>query len=201
MERIHTEKYQDRDFHEVISLLVNSFESKLSQRQNLPLHCVEEIMQIVWDIKAYNPDYLNLVVKENGKVAATILIRLRKSQKRQKKLPFFTLCRRYGFRNILFLSFQLAALDSVNPDDCYLEHIAVDSVWRGKGLGTMLISYAEELLISQGFTSLSLAVAESNKAKYLYERMGFQAIHRIHSRSKGKFLGISNWVFMRKNLV
>ena len=200
MTQINIEQYHDRDFKEVISLLVSSFESKFCHRQNLTSCSIENILYATWDIKENDPGYLHFVAKRQEKVVGVILIQNGKTQKSKKKIPFFSLCCRYGYFNILLLTFKLSVLEIFIPDDCYIEHIAVDKSLRGKGIGEMLLSYAEEALKDSGFTTLSLAVAESNPAKNLYDRKGFEEIKHINSCFKGFFIGISQWVFMRKNI-
>ena len=201
MTQISIEKYQDSDFKEVISLLVSSFESKFCYRQNLTTSNIENILYSIWDIKAENSSYLHFVAKKEGKVVGVILIRFGKTLKSQKKILFFDLCHRYGLFNMMFLIFKLYVLEMFTFKDCYVEHIAVDKSMRGNGVGELLISYAEEVLRSGGFTSLSLVVAENNSAKHLYDRKGFKDIEHISSRFKEYFIGINKWVFMRKNLI
>lgn len=201
MTQISIEKYKDSNFKEVISLLVSSFESKFCYRQNLTISNIENILYSIWDIKAENSSYLHFVAKKDGKVVGVILIRFGKQLKSHKKIPFFHLCYCYGLFNMLLLIFKLSVLEIFTIRDCYVEHIAVDKSMRGKGVGELLISYAEEVLSGMGFSSLSLVVAESNPAKNLYDRKGFKDIEHISSRFKEYFIGINKWVFMRKSLI
>lgn len=201
MVQISIEKYQDSDFKEVISLLVSSFESKFCHRQKLTMSSIENILYSIWDIKAENSNYVHFVAKKDGKVIGVILIRLGKQRKSDKKIPFFTLCYRYGLFNMLLFIFKLAVLEMITIEDCYIEHIAVDNFTRGKGVGELLISYAEEVVRGMGFSSLSLVVAESNPAKHLYDRKGFKDIEHISSSFNEYFIGINQWVFMKKNLI
>lgn len=200
MTQIKIEKYQNIDFKEMIPLIVSSFESKFCHRQNLTRSNLENILYSTWDINEEDPGYMHFVAKEDGKVVGVILIQCGKTRKSQKKIPFFSLFRRYGLYNMLFLTIKLSVLEIFKPQDCYIEHIAVNSSMRGKGIGDMLISSAEEALKEKGFSTLSLAVAENNPAKHLYDRKGFQDIDYINSRFKGFFIGINQWVFMRKNI-
>jgi ribosomal protein S18 acetylase RimI-like enzyme len=201
MAQISIEKYQDSDFKEVIAILVSSFENKFYHRQNLKMGDIENILYSIWDIKAENSSYVHFVAKKDGKVAGVILIRVGKRQKSNKKIPLFNLCYHYGLFNMLFLIFKLFALEKFTVEDCYVEHIAVNKFMRGKGIGELLISYGEEVLSGMGFSSLSLVVAESNPAKHLYDRKGFKEMEHISSSFKGYFIGINQWVFMRKNLI
>jgi Acetyltransferases len=200
MSQIQIIKYQDTDFKGIIGLLVNAFESKFLHRQNLNPNDVKHILALTWDISAADTGYLHFIAKEDERVVGTILIQCGKTQKSQKKFPFLSLVRQYGLFNMLFLTFKLSVLEIFKPQDCYIEHIAVDQLMRGKGIGEMLLFHAEETLKDMGFSTLSLAVAKENPAKHLYDRMGFQDINYMNSRFKGFFIGINEWIFMQKTL-
>jgi ribosomal protein S18 acetylase RimI-like enzyme len=201
MAQISIGKYQDSDFKEVISILVSSFEKKFCHRQNLTRNNIENILNSIWGIKAENSSYVHFVAKKDGKVVGVILIRIGKRQKSNKKIPFLNLCYHYGFFNMLLLIFKLFALDRFVVEECYVEHIAVNKSMRGNGVGELLMSYTEEVLSGMGFSSLSLVVAESNLAKHLYDRKGFEVIEHINSRFDGYLIGINHWIFMRKDLI
>lgn len=198
--QISIEKYQDKEFKEVISLLVSSFESKFLHRQSLNQNDIENILYSIWDIRAEDPDYLHFVAKENQKIVGVILIRYGRVRKSQKKIPFLRLSHQYGPLNTLMLMFKLFILEIFNSQECYIEHIAVDNSMRGMGIGDKLISYCEAVLIDMGYPTLTLAVAADNPAKHLYARKGFIEIKHINHWSKKFFIGISHWVFMKKFL-
>lgn len=63
------------------------------------------------------------------------------------------------------------------PDSYYICGMAVFPEFRGKGIGTELLKYAERQAQQLGLKKLSLIVFEQNKgAKRLYERHGFQTV-------------------------
>ncbi|WRS28789.1 GNAT family N-acetyltransferase [Oscillospiraceae bacterium MB08-C2-2] len=199
--QVSIEKYQDKDFKEVISLLVSSFKSKFLHRQSLNESEIESILYSTWDIQAEDPGYLHFVAKVNEKIVGVILIRYGPIPKNRKKVPIFNLIRQYGLLNMLLLLFKLSILEIFNFQECYIEHIAVDKSMRGKGIGEQLISYCEELLIKMSYSTLTLAVAADNSAKHLYSRMGFQEIKHNNHCSKKFFIGINQWIFMKKLLI
>lgn len=201
MPKIKIEKYQDKYFKDMTDLIVSSFKSKLCHRQKLTPDDIKNILYTTWDIPATDNGYLHYVVKKEEKVVGVILIRCGEIQKSNKKVPVFELFRRYGFINMLLLTYKLSILEVYKPEDCYIEHIAVDEAMRGTGIGEMLIKHAEKELKERGFSTLSLAVAKDNPAKHLYDRVGFQDINSISSRFKGYFTGIRHWFFMRKRLI
>jgi len=73
---------------------------------------------------------------------------------------------------ILFASL-LKALDTVTDGDFYLQAIAIDKEFRGKGIGSALIDFIEDRARSSEANRLSLDVLASNEDAYrLYERRG-----------------------------
>ncbi|KOY83830.1 GNAT family N-acetyltransferase [Lysinibacillus macroides] len=59
-------------------------------------------------------------------------------------------------------------------DEAYIDTVCVAPAARGKGIGTLLLQFAEELTQQRGYTKLSLNVeTEKEDARRLYERLGF----------------------------
>jgi ribosomal protein S18 acetylase RimI-like enzyme len=199
MDYITVEEYQNKDFESVIALLVDSFKSKFCHRQNLSVQFIKDILYASWDLKAGDPAYLHFVAKQNQNIVGVILIRCNKKENGNKRVPIISLCKRYGVINIFLLFFKMLLLNVKTTNECYIEHIAVNEALRGKGVGILLLQHAEQVLLDQGYTSWSLAVAEGNPAKHLYSRLGFKEIKKIKSHLKGFFIGTSQWTFMRKD--
>lgn len=61
----------------------------------------------------------------------------------------------------------------------YLSFFAVKQEYRGRGIGSALIDYAEQCACESGITELTMQVERSNeRARQLYERKGFCVIVR-----------------------
>lgn len=61
-----------------------------------------------------------------------------------------------------------------HEDEAYIDTVCVAPAARGKGIGTLLLQFAEELTKQRGYTKLSLNVEiEKEDARRLYERLGF----------------------------
>ncbi len=61
----------------------------------------------------------------------------------------------------------------------YVCGVAIFSEYRGRGMGTQLMTLAEKHAASQGFSKLSLIVFEQNHgAKRLYDRLGYHEVAR-----------------------
>ncbi len=81
-----------------------------------------------------------------------------------------------------------AAVGSVS-----IEFLAVDSKLRGRGIGTQLFEYIENWAVTNGYSSLTLEVVDTNlNAKKLYQRLGFID---IKSTNLGLMSRLSGWDF------
>lgn len=200
MDNIYIEKYQNDDFRDVITLLVQSFKSKFCRLQKLSNNDVENILYASWHLKSDDPAYLHFVAKQNQKVVGVILIRCSKTENTNKNTPIISLYRRYGVYNVIMMYIKMAILENhkLNEGECYVEHIAVDGTCRGKGIGMLLLQHGEQALIDRGYTSYTLAVAGGNPAKHLYSRFGFEDRKKTKSCLKGYFIGVSLWSIMQK---
>ncbi|OOF63520.1 ribosomal protein S18-alanine N-acetyltransferase [Rodentibacter pneumotropicus] len=61
-------------------------------------------------------------------------------------------------------------------DEATLFNIAIEPVMQGKGLGTFLLQELMERLKGKGSQTLWLEVRESNPARWLYEKHGFNEV-------------------------
>lgn len=68
-----------------------------------------------------------------------------------------------------------ASLDrEAHDDEYYIDTICVSEAARGKGIGTLLLEFAEETARALGYKKISLNVeVEKLSARRLYERMGY----------------------------
>lgn len=63
-------------------------------------------------------------------------------------------------------------------DECELLLLAVDPLWRGRGVGEALLRDSLMRARRRGITSMNLEVRSSNNAIKLYEKTGFEYVHR-----------------------
>lgn len=63
-------------------------------------------------------------------------------------------------------------------DECELLLLAVAPVWRGRGIGEALLRHSLLTARRRGITSMNLEVRSTNKAVKLYEKSGFEYVHR-----------------------
>jgi ribosomal protein S18 acetylase RimI-like enzyme len=93
----------------------------------------------------------------------------------------------------------LVELEAEAPGTWYVNALAAFPEYRGRGIGTRLLTEADLLAIEVGAPGLSLIVADQNEgAKRLYSRMGYRATAR---RPLVPFPGLGHtgdWVLMTK---
>lgn len=63
-------------------------------------------------------------------------------------------------------------------DECELLLLAVDPLWRGRGVGLLLLNHSLAIARNRGMMTMNLEVRASNKAIALYEKAGFEYVHR-----------------------
>lgn len=65
----------------------------------------------------------------------------------------------------------------------YLYSLAVMPMLQGHGIGTQLVLAAESELAARGYITVTIAVAvENERAKQLYERLGYQVFRKDNSK-------------------
>ena len=69
--------------------------------------------------------------------------------------------------------------DEPKAGEFYIDSLAVSLPYRNQGVGTALIEKAKEMAKEKGISVVTLAVEPENKAKRLYQRLGFAYQRRI----------------------
>ena len=69
--------------------------------------------------------------------------------------------------------------DEAKAGEFYIDSLAVSLPYRNQGVGTALIEKAKEMAKEQGISVVTLAVEPENRAKRLYQRLGFAYQRRI----------------------
>jgi ribosomal protein S18 acetylase RimI-like enzyme len=92
-------------------------------------------------------------------------------------------------------------LEARAPGSWYVNAIAVDPTYEGRGIGRALMAIAEELGRECGATEISLIVAEENgRAKALYESLRYAEHDRRRIVPFPGFAYGGDWVLMVKRL-
>ena len=71
--------------------------------------------------------------------------------------------------------------DEAKAGEFYIDSLSVSLPYRNQGVGTALIEKAKEIAQEQGISMVTLAVEPQNRAKKLYQKLGFayQRVIRI----------------------
>lgn len=123
--------------------------------------------------------YENVWVAENETVMAGILIAYHGERASQLDEPIKAWLRTQG---------QPDTLDvETSGDVLYIDSVAVDSSFGGRGIGTKLIQQAIDHARETGIPQVTLNVVQTNPAaRRLYERLGFKKVKEIDI-SGGRF--------------
>ena len=95
----------------------------------------------------------------------------------------------------------LQKLENLAPGTWYVNVLAVRPQFRGLGLGTRLLAFADETGRSLGKRGMSIIVSDANRgARRLYERCGYREVAartmvKENWQSEGR-----NWVLLTKGL-
>lgn len=88
-----------------------------------------------------------------------------------------------------------------SPNHLYIEAIAVSSMARGLGIGSLLLNTAKVFAIGEELAGLQLGVIfENPRAKALYEREGYETISRESSGVMKSIIGIEGADLMELRL-
>lgn len=69
-----------------------------------------------------------------------------------------------------------ATKEDIAIGTCSINHLAVDSCFRRKGIGKILLNTAEKDALRHGCSVMDLLVASSNKARLFFEGQGYRAL-------------------------
>ena len=95
----------------------------------------------------------------------------------------------------------LQELENLAPNSWYVNVLAAVPERRGEGVGTLLLSHADQVGREAGSTSMSIIVADNNSgARRLYERTGYAEIARRPMVKDGWENDGAEWVLLVKPL-
>src|SRR5262245_39390764 len=95
----------------------------------------------------------------------------------------------------------LQELENLAPATWFVNILAVLPQYRNKGLGTKLLSLADENRRSLGKGGMSVIVSDANHgARRLYERCGYRAVAARPMVKDGWINDGENWILLAKAL-
>jgi ribosomal protein S18 acetylase RimI-like enzyme len=106
-----------------------------------------------------------------------------------------------GMFRLLKRCLPLIRKKEVDPGEYYIFNLAVSPDFQSQGFGTRLLAHAEQKALALGLKKCSLGLTVSNqRARALYERLGYQIVETIHSPSLEKAIDFPGYYRMVKLL-
>ena len=90
---------------------------------------------------------------------------------------------------------------AATSSEAYVERLVVTQEHRHRGMASALLKAAEDLARRSGKETVGLHVSSDNQpALKLYETRGYEENSRQRSLLTGHFLGIRDWLYLRKEM-
>jgi len=104
-----------------------------------------------------------------------------------------------GFVRFVRRALPLAFMREASADEYFINTLAVFPDFQGKGIGTYLLSYAENKAREMHYNKCALSVEVSNpRARTLYERLGYRIMRTIEFDWPKQFSGTPGYHRMVK---
>jgi ribosomal protein S18 acetylase RimI-like enzyme len=88
-----------------------------------------------------------------------------------------------------------------SSSEAYVERLVVSPAHRNLGMARALLDASEDLARETGKATIGLHVSSGNiPALRLYESYGYEEVAEQRSMITGYFLGIRNWLYLRKEI-
>ncbi|HEY2493780.1 MAG TPA: N-acetyltransferase [Paenibacillus sp.] len=194
--------YQKEDDEAIRNLLVESFHGKFHSLVNLDDKDIIELLMETGMDDSNHSAKKQMVIKENEKVVGTILLKWKEdssSNNTTTNMDVMHLFKRFGFINVLKFIIGMRFLEyQPKEHECYIDHIAIHSSYRNKGIGTLLLTWSKNHIHNHTeFEQLTLYVSDTNKhAIHLYEKMGFCIKKSKYNLMRHLFFKEKKWHFM-----
>ena len=89
----------------------------------------------------------------------------------------------------------------IDRDALYLDSLVVKDSWQGRGVGEALVQFVCREARRRGYGAVTLNVIDRNeRARHLYERLGFCRVRRTRTRLFGPLVGFGAVDHMEKRL-
>ena len=170
------EFFTQKNKQDISTLILSSLHKKL-----LPV-LGEKKKALLLLQKSYSPKKC-FFIKEKNSIVAFLAFKIEKNSFINPSLANFTDV--YGVLGFIkALTFEIIE-HKVKTEEIHIEAIAVDSIFRGKGLGSNLIQHFFNYAVKNSYKIASLEVVDTNKKAFsLYEKLGFN----VKKKSSIKFL-------------
>ena len=119
--------------------------------------------------------YTNTVIAEVDGEKAGMMIAVNGAQYREQRERMYPQLK--GLFDVAFGKGWDEMEDEAKAGEFYIDSLSVSLPYRNQGVGTALIEKAKAMAQEEGISMVTLAVEPQNRAKKLYQKLGF-AYHR-----------------------
>lgn len=199
--------YDDQYQHQLAvgTLIVHSFAAKFEALVRLTPTEIVDLLGAIWVEQENSRSSRQFIAMDGNQVVGVLYLtwNLKKKghiKKEVRQIPFRKLCKQYGLRNVCTFMVGMIALDyKPGPQECYIEHLAVASSHRKRGIARQLLtaaqSFAKQQLLHCEYISLHVS-SKNTPAIHLYNQMNFRG-KSSHTSPFRKFLFREpEWIFM-----
>lgn len=145
----------------------------------------------------------SLVADSASEIVASVGVRTAESREDVLARGLWrTLTRNLGMPRAVWATTLLSYPRYSSPtSEAYVERLVVSPEFRNQGMARALLAAAEDLGRAAGKTTVGLHVSGTNiPALKLYEDEGYLEVSRQRSLLTGYFLGIKDWLYLKKEL-
>ncbi|WP_268625302.1 GNAT family N-acetyltransferase [Paenibacillus alvei] len=187
-------------------LLVYGFRGKFQHLTNLSEENLALFFEKMLDSFPAEPASLRVVALQAGEVIGTLSIKWSENAEVQQATSNLPSWKDYPFIGKLAFLKLLIGLSLLEhkplAKECYIADVAVHPDHRSKGVGRLLLEWAQQFALAEPSLSiLSLHVAGTNpRAKQLYEQLSFSTHIQEYSILRHFFFNEGTWHFMTQKL-
>ena len=200
MRRVNIRCFQTCDLKQVADIMAWSFKEKFQRLSSLPQNKMSDFL-IKAGVIYSSPFSGYIVAEENNEILGVMVLEWLNQNRSPNKYNLLE-ASKYGLWKVIKLLFGLWILmRKPKTGECYIGHIAVKPEVQGKGIGTKLLEFGNELARKKRFEKFTLYVSSSNKgAVKLYEKLGFNILRTKRSYLTKRLFGIKEWYYMSQNV-
>lgn len=182
-------------------LLVHGFRGKFQNLTNLNDDDLALFFEKLFEHFPIEPASQRMVALQDGEVIGTISIKWKHESdiKQKQELPSWKSFNKLGQWNLLKMLIGLSILDyKPQSGECYIADIVVHPDHRSKGVGKLLLQWAQHIVKNEPrLDVLSLHVVGNNpRAKHLYELLSFQTHLQKNSLVRHLLFNEPKWYYM-----
>lgn len=183
----------------VVEGFVDKFRPVFGDRWELSVGIMEKWI----DLEHSAGGVRSLVVESDGEIVASVGIRMDEAEEEAVARGLWrTLRRTLGVPRTLWATTLLSYPSYFSRStEAYVERLVVTPGHRNQGMARSLLHSAESLARKAGKETIGLHVSGNNEAAIkLYRDESYTEASRQRSFLTGYFLGIRNWLYMKKEL-